>query len=102
MGLPIILSPSQQMTNMQTLWSQQLNPVLSNEVVNGRLIRNLQLSMGSNVINHGLGRNLVGWFVTRVRSSPVTLYDTQDSNQLQALTLNLNASAAANVDLWVF
>jgi hypothetical protein len=87
---------------MQTTWATQINPVLQNPLVSGHLIRNLKLSMGANVINHGLGRNLQGWVVTRLRDAPASFYDTQDTNQMPALTLNLNASAAANVDIWCF
>lgn len=87
---------------MQTQWSKDLNPVLANALVNGRLVRNQMLGTGNNVVNHGLGRNLQGWFVTRLRGSFSQIYDTQDSNTMPSLTLNLNASAPVSVDLWVY
>lgn len=102
MSLPIVMSELQQMTQMQNLWSAQLNPVLNNSIVNGRLIRNQTLITGSNVVNHGLGRNLIGWFITRLRGSAPSIYDTQDSNQLQSLTLNLNSSGNVVCDIYVF
>lgn len=87
---------------MQNKWASQLNPVLANALVNGRLVRNQTLVSGTNVINHGLGRNLVGWFVTRLRGSYVQLFDTQDINSMPALTLNLNSSGNVVVDIYVF
>ncbi len=100
--MPIILSSSREMTNMQTLWGAQLNPLLSKEIVNGRLIRNIELSTGANVINHGLDRILQGWFITRLRGSAPAIYDTNATNPMPQLTLNLNSSAPVMVDLWVF
>ena len=85
----------------QTTWSTQLNPVISNEIVNGLLLQSVALNAGMNVINHTLGRKLVGWFPTRIRAS-ATFYDQQDSNQTPALTLNLVSSAAVVADLWVY
>lgn len=102
MSLPIVMSPNQQMTQMQNLWSASLNPILNNELVNGRLVRNVELITGTTVINHGLGRVLNGWLVTRLRGSGPTIYDTQSTNTMPQLTLNLVSSAPVTIDLWVF
>lgn len=99
--LPIFLTDNTQMVQMQNQWSSQLNPILRNALNQGLLLQNVQLVSGANVINHKLGRNLVGWFITRQRSA-ATLYDTQDVNQISNLTLNLTSSATVNVDLYVF
>lgn len=96
------MSTNTQMTQMQNLWSTQLDPVIQNLLVNGRLIRNQTLIAGANVVNHGLGRSLVGWYVTRLRDGFAQIYDTQDSNSMPSLTLNLNSNAPVSVDLWVF
>lgn len=87
---------------MQNSWAAILNPALAKEILNGNLVRNQVLVMGANVINHGLGRKLQGWMVTRLRDSFVQIYDTQDSNSMPNLTLNLNASAPVVVDVWCF
>ncbi len=100
--LPQFQNDDMAFQQMQNKWASQLNPVLANLLVNGRLIRNQELSTGANVVNHKLGRDLVGWFVTRLRDSAVSIYDTQDSNQMSNLTLNLVSSAPVTVDLWVF
>lgn len=86
---------------MQTKWAQELDPIISNELLQGNILSNISLVTGTNVINHKLGRNLLGWYTTRVRAA-VTLYDQQDTNQTPNLTLVLIASAPAIVDLAVF
>jgi len=86
---------------MQTAWATQLNPVIANPLAQGRLIQNVSLVSGANVINHQLGRKLQGWILTRQRSA-ASIYDTQDSNTMPALTLQLTSSAAVTVDLFVF
>lgn len=86
---------------MQTQWAQQLDPVVSNQLVNGILLQSVFLSTGANSINHKLGRKLIGWVVTRKRAS-AEIYDTQDTNSMPQLTLNLNSSAPVTVDIWCF
>lgn len=85
----------------QTQWAQQIDPVIANPLLNGSILKNVQLSAGINVINHKLGRNLQGWYFTRVRA-PVSVYDNQDTNQSPQLTLVLIASTPSVVDLAVF
>ena len=106
-----------------------------NPVLDGRLIENVKpqgraptdppgLVAGDNIINHGLGRALRGWYVVRfwnptpltypnpyVPGAPIPyepyLYDKQDTNTVSGKnnthnTLILTAAAACNVSLWVF
>lgn len=82
-------------------WATILNPFISNPSNNSSILKNISLVMGTNVINHRLGRSLQGWNPTRIRSS-VTLYDLQDINQTPQLTLILVASAPSVIDLQVF
>lgn len=101
MSLPIYQSDSREMSLMQTAWAQQLNPVISLPISQGSILENIQLSTGSNTINHLLGRKLQGWYIVRQRSA-ASVYDTQDSNQRPTLTLLLTSSASVSVDLFVF
>lgn len=87
---------------IQDSLEKTLNPVFDNPLMSGQLLKNIALTTGNNSINHKLGRKLVGWFVTRVRDVPATLYDTQDSNPLPNLTLDINSSADIVLDIYVF
>lgn len=86
---------------MQQRWASQLNPVLANLLVQGRLLEDVTLATGNNVINHLLGRDLIGWFITR-KNDAANIYDTQDINQMPDLTLNLVSDMSVRVSLWVF
>jgi hypothetical protein len=97
MALPQGLNLSQ----TQNTWATALDPIINFAPNRGLLLSNIALASGANVVNHKLGRKLQGWIPVRVRAS-ATLYDTQDTNQMPQLTLNLTASAAVVVDLWVF
>lgn len=101
MSLPIFKSDSQEMDLMQTKWAQQLNPVLSNPMMAGSLIRNVGLSVGANEVNHKLGRKLQGYIITMQRG-PAQVYSTQEFNNIPNLTLTLVSDADVLVDLWVF
>lgn len=101
MALPIFKSDSTEMGLMQTNWATQLNPVISNPITQGIILKSVALTTGANVVNHRLGRPLQGWIIVRQRSSG-TAYDTQDSNSMPQLTLQLTSSANMIVDLYVF
>lgn len=96
-----MLPQKQALPLMQTTWAQQLDPVISNEIVNGQLLQNQPLINGVTVVNHKLGRKLVGWFVVGINGAAI-VYDSQASNQTPQLTLVLNSNAAVSVNLWVF
>ncbi len=96
-----MLSPKLEWSLANPKWAAELNPVLANPIVNGHLISNIRVSNGDNVINHGLGEKLQGYFVV-LNSASVTFYDKQSINQTPNLTLILNASGAAIISLWVF
>ena len=110
MALPINLTVPQ----MQTKWKSQLDPLIDAPQASGRTLQNQKLISGTNTINHGLGQKLQGWYIVRRRQFVVTgtptaydIYDTQDSNQMQALTLVLTCSqgTSANpvdVDIFVY
>lgn len=101
MALPLIHTEDRDTNMLQTTWASQLNPLLAAPFSSGILLEGIVLSSGANVVNHKLGRKLKGWVVTRLRAS-ATIYDTQDTNQRPELTLNLTASAAVTVDIFVF
>ncbi len=86
---------------LQTDWIAKINPILANPLNAPSILKNVRLTTGANVINHLLGHKLQGWFIVRQRSAG-TVYDTQDSNQMPELTLQLTSSANVTVDLAVF
>lgn len=101
MALPILASDDKDFLLMQTTWSSAINPILANPLSNSIVLKNIPLVIGINVINHKLGRKLQGWILTRQRGAAI-IYDTQDANNMQNLTLQLNSNVAVIVDLVVF
>lgn len=100
MALPILKSSSTDLMLLQNKWTPQLNPVLAQPIVNGLQLTNLSLSTGVNVINHLLGRNYQGYFITGMRGAFVQIYDTP--SPMPSLTLVLHASAPGSIDLFVY
>ena len=86
---------------MQTNWAQQLNPVIQNPSLKSLILPSIQLVTGSNTINHLLGRKLQGWRIVRQRAL-ASIFDTQDSNTMPSLTLQLTSSAPVVCDIEVF
>lgn len=98
MSLPQGLTLSQ----TQNTWATQLDPLLNNPLSKAIVLKNISLTMGANIINHNLGRKLQGWYPVRIRSAAAAFYDTQDTNTMPHLTLNLTSSADVVIDLVVF
>lgn len=101
MSLPIFHTDDKDLILLQNKWSSQLNPLLANPSLSTNILSKVLLSIGTNVINHKLGRTLQGYRLVRQRG-PAAIYDQQDSNQSPALTLVLVSDTAVSCDIEVF
>lgn len=80
------------------IWAAALNPVISNPVNSTHVLGGVSLAVGSNTVNHGLGRTLQGWFLTDIQGA-ATVYRSAPFN---ALTLTLTSDAAVVCNIGVF
>lgn len=79
-----------------------VNGLVDVPINQGNLVQSVALKAANTVfINHGLGRNLIGWFPVRVRAQ-ATIWDAQDSNANASLTLALKTSADVTADIFCF
>lgn len=78
-----------------------LNPVFNTPILGGNILQNIPLIVGTNAINHKLGRALQGWYLVRKRG-PAEIYDTQDANTTPTKTLLLITDTDVVVDIYVF
>jgi hypothetical protein len=99
--LPVFKDDSKNLMLLQNVWTAILNPLLGTPQINTTLLKNIDLSVGTNQINHKLGRKLQGWYIVRQRAD-ANIYDNQDNNQNPELTLTLISSNQVSVDLVVF
>lgn len=86
----------------QTQWPQEIDPVLSNPLVNGRLITGQKLINGTTPVNHGLGRKLQGWMIVDLDTGLTQMPHRTNPDVMPELILNLVSNAACIVALWVF
>ena len=56
----------------KTIWAGILNPIVTSPF-QPQFIYNISLAIGSNTINHKLGRVPIGWFLVDV-NTPATIY----------------------------
>lgn len=99
MALPYFQSSLPELNLLQTKWRSELNPLLSEPILSGNLLKNITLvAAHSNVINTGLARTQQGWIITDLNASS-TIYRSAPFN---ATTLTLITSADCIVNLWVF
>lgn len=78
-----------------------LNPVFNTPILNGSILQNVALVAGSNIVNHKLGRDLLGWKIVRQRAA-ANIYDNQDNNLTPSKNLLLISDAPVIVDIYVF
>lgn len=100
--LPQFQSDDRVFQMFQSQWASNINPVINNPTNQGILLKNVSLTAaGPNMVNHLLGRKLIGWKIVRQRAA-ASVYDTQDANPSPELTLSLVTSANVSVDLEVY
>lgn len=93
------LSTSLPYSQMLPLWAAQLNPLLANLIMQGKALNDVVLVANTpKTLNHGLGKNQTGFFVTDIQSAAM-VYRTQPFN---AQTITLEASANCTINLWVY
>ena len=96
-AIPLVQSNDRLINQLQQGLLQALNPLIANPVNNGVLIQ-ASLVVGTNVINHKLGRLQQGWIVADV-DSITTLFRSVPFNKQN---LTLVSSAVANVIIYCF
>jgi hypothetical protein len=99
MPLNIFQNPDQSSMLMQKQWASQLNPILGNPLLQGSAIS--QINLTANVpltINHYLGRQMQGWFITDITTNAI-VWRTKPMN---SQTLTLEANSNTTISLWVF
>lgn len=94
---PIFVSQDQ-FHQMQTQWAAILNPWFINPMSQGLFLEQVSLKSGNNIIPHLLQRIQQGWYITDINAAVVPYR----SAPFNSLTLNLNASSACVVNLYVF
>jgi len=98
---PLVQTEDRNINQLQRNIANALNPVLANPTVSGTIIENVELAVGSNIVDHKLGRKLQGWVIVRKRAA-ADIYDTQDTNTQPTRTLLLVSDAEVMVDIYCF
>lgn len=76
--------------------------LFNKEILDGRLILDIPLSSAAtNRVAHGLQRAAVGYIVVK-KNANAQIWDSEASNTLKSLFLDLNCSAAVTVSIWIF
>ncbi len=83
--------------------SEAISQMLNKDQLDSTVIKNINLQPGIiNKIPHNLGRNLIGYIVTRTHNGYAFLQDFQDTNPSPNLLLYLQVPAQCTIDLLVF
>lgn len=89
------------MQMLQNSWASVIDPVISRPQNQSLILENVHLIIGTNTINHKLGRKLQGWKLVRQKAL-ASIYDLQDANPMPELTLKLVSNAVVTVNIEVF
>lgn len=98
MSLPKFQTKDQSFALLQTNWATSLDPVLANPIIQGLALKNVQLVVGTNVINHLLARKQQGYLITDLQG----IADIYRSAPFNSQTLTLTSNADVTVNLWVY
>lgn len=101
MQLPLLKLADSMANQLVVRWKAILDPIIAIPANQSLILSGIKLVNGTNVINHTLARNLVGWIIIGI-NGVAEIYDTQASNQNPSQTLILISNAAVTVNLEVF
>jgi len=91
-----------QLNKLQDNIAEAISPFIKNLLLDGSILSGIELVTGQdNIINHKLGRSLVGWLIIGNDTNAV-VYDNQANNSLPNSTLLLITTANCTVKLYVF
>lgn len=96
--LPLFKSEDQTLMLLQSRWKSIIDPLLSTPYLNGLVIRDVELQIGTNAVNHLLGRVQQGWVITDVNGG-AQIYRSKAFNDK---ALWLVSDAAVTINLWVY
>jgi hypothetical protein len=99
-SLPKFQTPVQQINQLQTTWTAQLDPLLANPLSSGILLSDISLINGSTTFSHKLGRVPQGWFLVAPLASAIVYQAATQS--LPALQLTLISNSAVKTSIYVF
>lgn len=91
------LSSNLTFEQMINKWAATLNPVLANLLLQGLPLTNVVLVSGvPRTLNHGLGRNQIGWMITD-KNAIADIIRVQSFN---SSTITLQSNANVTINLW--
>lgn len=98
-SFPLVQTADRNINQLQQNISQAMTPILKNPIANGGVIlTSVSLSVGSNVIAHGLGRVAQGWVLCDLNASAKIYRSAAFSDT----TLTLTSDVAATINVCVF
>ena len=93
------VSKNQEITNVQNSVDEVISPIISKEILAGRLIKDLTITAGTPLrIEHKLDRQIQGYIIVSQDNS-VKIYESEKTDKF--LTLNVDAVETFNVTDWV-
>lgn len=96
-----VQTQNQDLNSVQSNIEQFVKPLVSNALLDSVILKNINLEVGDNQIDHKLGRELLGWVIVKT-SAASAIYDKQSTNSNSSKLLILNASVATTVSILVF
>ena len=95
-------------TTIQDLYQTQenveqvLTPILNSPIIDGVLVKDVDVGTSDTVVNHKLGRSPLGWIVVK-RNENAVIYESATTNNNRDKFLILKASSATtDTYFWIF
>ena len=95
----------QQLDDVQSNIANTLIPVLKSLIIDGTLVKDIDLISGVNRVSHMLGRVPEGWLIVD-RNTAATVFRTTPTSAANTITdsstISLTSSGAVTVSIWFF
>lgn len=100
-AIALVQTQNSDINQLQQNIGQSVNPLIGNPVTSGNLVKGISLNVGNNLINHGLGYAITGYFIAS--STGISVFaDNIQNNPSPAQSFTLYSSVATTANIYCF
>lgn len=90
-----------ELDKVQSNISDYVQPLTNNPMLDGLILTEVDVSTSSTIVNHGLGRDIRGWFIVN-KDSNINVWAVSSEQSFPGTQLVLTASGTGIVSIYVF
>ena len=89
-------------TQTQSNVNSAVKQIANSSIIDGVVIKGIDLGTGDTIVNHKLGRNPIGWIIVRKNEAGEIYESTTVNNNRDKFLLLRGSTATTDTNFWIF